>query len=129
MRDGGKSWDLERLWRHKRIKQKPHHGAFLLLLEYNFCHLISLSRSSSSASALCLMTVGALSGSPPMRINATGAVIRSLGGIGQSIGAVDVVEQPAISHAIAHSRSFDSVTVDYLSFDYGLCASVFGVLL
>ena len=38
-----------------------------------------------------------------MVISATGGVIRSLGGIGQSEGCVIDVEQPAISHAIAHS--------------------------
>ena len=43
-----------------------------------------MSRQSSVASALCLMTAGALSLAPPMRINATGVVIRSLGGTGQS---------------------------------------------
>jgi hypothetical protein len=60
-----------------------------------------------------------------MRINATGVAIRSLGGIGHPDGCVVVVEQPDISHAIAHSSSFDSVTIDYLRFDYGLCAGVF----
>ena len=47
-----------------------------------------------------------------MRISAIGGVIRSLGGIGQSDGCVIEVEQPAISHAIAHSHIFDFVTID-----------------
>ena len=64
-----------------------------------------------------------------MRISATGCVIRSLGGIGQSEGCVIDVEQPAISNAIAHSHVFDAVTVDYLAFDNCLCADVFGCLL
>ena len=57
-----------------------------------------------------------------MRISATGGVIRSLGGIGQSDGCVIDVEQPAISHAIAHSHIFDFVTVNHLTLDNYLSA-------
>ena len=91
-------------------------------LSYHFCQRINLSRSLSSASALCFITAGALSGLPPIRISATGGTIRSLGGIGQSEGCVIDVEQPTISHAIAHGHIFDFVTVDYLTFDNYLCA-------
>ena len=85
--------------------------------EYHFCHRINLSRSLSSASALCFITDGARSGLPPMVISATGGVIRSLGGIGQSEGCVIDVEQPAISNAASSIRIFDAVTIYDLLFD------------
>ena len=84
---------------------------------YHFCQRISLYRSFSNASPLCFITAGALSASPPMRISATGGAIRSLGGIGQPEGCVIDVEQPAISHAVAHSHIFDFVTIDNLFLD------------
>ena len=64
-----------------------------------------------------------------MVISATGGVIRSLGGIGQPEGCVIDVEQPTISHAIAHSHSFDFITVNYLAFDDGLSTRLTGRLL
>src|SRR5574344_1326740 len=103
----------------------PHLRGF----SYHFCQRINLDRSFSSASALCFITVGARSGLPPMVISATGAVIRSLGGTGQPDGCVVEVEQPAISHAIAHGHSFDFVTIDNLSFDNSLSTRLTGCLL